>query len=178
MPLKKRTPAGPPPKKKPRVKLAQNLTLSSEEEQEVRNAFQYFTDPEELGDDIILSKNLRKVFTALGFNLSSGEVRDIQKTIDPDDEGFITYELFLEVAAMKIKDRDKKEEVDKAFSLFTGGDDEGPITLQDLRRVAKTLNEGVSDDVLRDMLREASSSGGMDVNKRDFEDVMKRAGIL
>lgn len=66
---------------------------------------------------------------------------------------------------MKIKDRDKKEEVNKAFSLFTGGDDEGPITLQHLRKVAKVLNENVSDDTLKDMLREASASGGMDVNK-------------
>ncbi|KAK6351148.1 hypothetical protein TWF718_004319 [Orbilia javanica] len=178
MPPRKRTTAGPPPKKKPRVKLAQNLSLTSEEEQEVRNAFGYFTDPEELGDDVIQSKNLKKAFSALGFNLSTGEVRDILTTIDPDDEGFITYELFLEVAAMKIKERDKKKEVDKAFSLFTSGDSEGPITLQHLRKVAKTLNENVSDDTLRDMLREASASGGTDVNKRDFEDVMKRAGIL
>ncbi|KAF3224064.1 hypothetical protein TWF191_006181 [Orbilia oligospora] len=173
MPPKKRTPAGPPPKKKPRVKLAQNLSLTAEEEKEVRAAFGYFTDPEELGNDVILSKNLKKVFS-----LSTGEVRDILRSIDPDDEGFITYELFLEVAAMKIKDRDKKEEVEKAFSLFTGGDDEGPITLQHLRKVAKVLNENVSDDTLREMLREASASGGMDVNKRDFEDVMRRAGIL
>ncbi|KAK6536531.1 hypothetical protein TWF281_000759 [Arthrobotrys megalospora] len=178
MPPKKRNTAGPPPKKKPRVKLAQNLSLSTEEEQEVRNAFEYFTDPKELGDDIIQAKNLKKAFSALGFNLSPGDARDILKTIDPDDEGFITYELFLEVAAMKIKDRDKKEEVEKAFSLFTGGDDEGPITLQHLRKVAKVLNENVSDDTLKDMLREASAGGGMDVNKRDFEDVMKRAGIL
>ncbi|KAF3157998.1 hypothetical protein TWF788_005094 [Orbilia oligospora] len=178
MPPKKRTPAGPPPKKKPRVKLAQNLSLTAEEEKEVRAAFGYFTDPEELGNDVILSKNLKKVFSALGFSLSTGEVRDILRSIDPDDEGFITYELFLEVAAMKIKDRDKKEEVEKAFSLFTGGDDEGPITLQHLRKVAKVLNENVSDDTLREMLREASASGGMDVNKRDFEDVMRRAGIL
>ncbi|KAK6503056.1 hypothetical protein TWF481_008091 [Arthrobotrys musiformis] len=179
MPPKKRTPAGLPPKKRPRVKLAQNLSLTTEEEREVRSAFDIFTDPEELGKDVILAKNLKKAFSALGFNLSTIETRDILKTIDPDDEGFITYELFLEVAAMKIKDRDKQEEeVDKAFSLFTGGDDEGPITLQHLRKVAQVLNENVSDDTLRDMLREASASSGMDVSKRDFEDVMKRAGIL
>lgn len=54
-------------------------------------------------------------------------------------------------------DRDSKAEVDKAFSLFTGGDDEGPITFAHLKKVARTLNENVSDDVLREMLSEASS---------------------
>ncbi|KAF3910909.1 Caltractin [Dactylellina cionopaga] len=65
---------------------------------------------------------------------------------------------------MKMKDRDTKAEIDKAFSLFTGGD-EGPITLQDLKRVAKALNENVTDDTLKDMLREASSSDRNEVNK-------------
>ncbi|EPS44564.1 hypothetical protein H072_1476 [Dactylellina haptotyla CBS 200.50] len=163
-PPKKRTTAAPA-KKKVRVKLAQDLSLSTEEEQEVRLAFDYFTDPEELGKDIIQSKDLKKAFSALGFNLSPGEIKEIKETIDPDDEGFIVYELFLEVAAMKMKDRDGKDELDKAFSLFTGGDDEGPITLQHLQRVAKALNENVTDDTLRDMLREASSGDRNEVNK-------------
>ncbi|KAK6533506.1 hypothetical protein TWF694_002445 [Orbilia ellipsospora] len=176
MPPKKRTPAAPPKKKT--VKLAQNLALSTEEEREVRQAFEYFTDPDELGKDVIQTKDLRKAFSGLGFDLSAAEMRDIKETIDPDDEGLITYDLFLEVAAMKMKDRDKNEELDKAFSLFTGGDTDGPMTLQHLKMVAKALNENVTDDTLKDMLREASMGNGLEVNKRDFEDVMKRAGAL
>ncbi|KAF3902875.1 hypothetical protein AA313_de0208188 [Arthrobotrys entomopaga] len=101
MPPKKRTPAAPPKKKT--VKLAQNLALSTDEEKEVRQAFEYFTDPEELGKDVIQTKDLRKAFSGLGFDLSAAETRDIKETIDPDDEGIITYDLFLEVAAMKMK---------------------------------------------------------------------------
>ncbi|KAK6350093.1 hypothetical protein TWF696_006340 [Orbilia brochopaga] len=178
MPPKKRAGA-PPPKKKAKVKLAQNLSLSTEEAEEVRTAFEYFTDPDGLGDDVIRTRDLKKAFSALGFSLSASEVRDIIETVDPENEGMVTYELFLEVAAMKIRDRDKQAEVDKAFQLFTGGDDEGPITLQHLRKVATMLGEDVDDKTLRDMLWEASSSSDRTlVNKRDFEDVMKRAGML
>ena len=42
--------------------------------------------------------------------------------------------------------------------MFTAGG-EGPIRLQDLRRVANELKEDVTDDQLRDMLEEASSRG-------------------
>ncbi|EWC48156.1 hypothetical protein DRE_02260 [Drechslerella stenobrocha 248] len=180
MPPRKRNPASVSTKtKKARVKLAQNLSLSVEEEQEVRAAFDHFTDPKELGEEVIQTRNLKKAFSALGFDLSVGEVRDIKETVDPDDGGLVTYELFLEVAAMKIKGRDEELEVDKAFSLFTGGDDEGPITLQHLKKAASALNENVDEETLKDMLREASSSSnGLEVDKRDFADVMRRAGIL
>lgn len=59
----------------------------------------------------------------------------------------------------KTIDRDSKAEVQTAFDLFKGGA-EGPITFKDLKRVAGELNESdkVTDDQLRDMISEASSS--------------------
>lgn len=59
--------------------------------------------------------------------------------------------------ALGTTDRDQKVEVETAFELFKGGA-EGPITFKDLRRVAGELKEDVTDDQLRDMLSEASSS--------------------
>lgn len=66
--------------------------------------------------------------------------------------------------------------------MFTHGGG-GPITLAHLRRVAKELREDVSDDILKDMIREANGDargknkdpGG--VGLEDFEAVMKRAGL-
>lgn len=58
---------------------------------------------------------------------------------------------------MGTTDRDQKAEVETAFELFKGGA-EGPITFKDLKRVAGELKENATDDQLRDMLSEASSS--------------------
>lgn len=59
-------------------------------------------------------------------------------------------------------DRDRSEEIEKAFALFTGGE-EGPITIEHLRKVAKEIREEATDEDLMDMLREAS--GRDKVNK-------------
>jgi Ca2+-binding EF-hand superfamily protein len=68
-----------------------------------------------------------------------------------------------------------------AFDLFTQHKP-GPITLTDLRRVARTLREEVSDDVLKDMIVEANGEGRdgwrRGVAIEDFEAVMRRAGVF
>lgn len=43
------------------------------------------------------------LYSALGFNLSIIEAKDIAEAVDPEDSGLVSYELFLEVAAMKIR---------------------------------------------------------------------------
>jgi hydroxyacylglutathione hydrolase len=64
--------------------------------------------------------------------------------------------------------------------LFTNGDDEGPITIAHLRRVARELKEDVSEEVLRDMILEANggSSVARGVKRDEFEGVMRRAGTF
>ncbi len=70
------------------------------------------------------------------------------------------------------------EEVEQAYLLFTNGT-EGPITMSHLKRVAATLKEDVSEDLLRDMILEANGGSGVGkgVHRADFQEVMKRAGI-
>lgn len=89
-------------------------------------------------------------------------MNEILDTIDPEKTGRVEYELFVAIAAMKIRVRDDGEdsgardkEVERAFRLFTGGE-EREISLQDLRRVARELREEVPESVLRDMVREAN----------------------
>jgi Ca2+-binding EF-hand superfamily protein len=114
-------------------------------------------------------------YRALGFDSSKEEMKEILEVLDPENEGFVTYGMFLEVAALKMKskfifvlqiivvanmttDRDQKLEVQRAFDLFKGGTgDDSPITMADLRRVADELKENVTDQQLRDMLDEACS---------------------
>ena len=97
-------------------------------------------------------------------------------------------------------DRDEQAEAKTAYHLFTGNTD-GPITIFDLKRIARQLKENVTDGQLEDMLLEAS--GKMTVNqyvnswttpnnqtkhhslqllicniRGEFEEIMKRAGML
>ncbi|PLB44250.1 hypothetical protein P170DRAFT_430154 [Aspergillus steynii IBT 23096] len=123
-------------------------------------------------------------FRALGLSpSSSSELNSILSALDPTDTGFVPYEPFLSVAAAKLRSRGEDAmvaEVDAAFQLFTKGSD-GPITISHLRRIARELKEeGLGDDLFRDMILEANGGAGVaaGVTLEQFHDVMMRAGVF
>jgi Ca2+-binding EF-hand superfamily protein len=126
---------------------------------------------------------IRKCLAALGVPpTSSAELRELTETVDPDDSGYVPYEHFIAIAALKMEARgeeQEREEVEQAFRLFTreGGE---KITLATLKRVAKELKENVDDQVLKDMIIEANGGAGVGrgVDIEQFEEVMKRAGVF
>lgn len=93
------------------------------------------------------------------------------------------------ICALKLRARDhgsgaRAREVDEAFGLFTGTNEEGEplssaITMAHLRRVAAVLKEEVDEELLRDMILEANGGAGVGrgVRKGEFEKVMKTAGV-
>lgn len=117
------------------------------------------------------------------------ELNEFLSILDPDNEGYADYPSFVAICALKFHARDQGSEthireVDDAFGLFTGTNEDGEpqssvITLAHLRRVAAVLKEEVDDELLRDMILEANGGAGVGkgVRKGDFEKVMKRAGV-
>lgn len=114
------------------------------------------------------------------------ELKEFLSILDPDDEGHASYEPFLAICALKLHQRDDDAtdeahqlEVDEAFRLFAGADGIETLTLGHLKRVAMTLKQDVEDDLLRDMILEANYGAGVGkgVGKREFEEVMRRAGV-
>jgi Ca2+-binding EF-hand superfamily protein len=94
----------------------------------------------------------------------------------------VTYVNFLSVCAMKLHHRTADSisaEIESAYRLFTRGQD-GPISLAHLRKVARDLKEDVSEELLRDMVREANGGESVHagVNLEQFRAVMTRAGMF
>ena len=126
---------------------------------------------------------IRKCLTALGVPpASSAELCELTDTVDPDQSGYVPFEHFIAIAALKLESRgeeQEREEVEQAFRLFTreGGD---KITLATLKRVSKELKEPVDDQVLKDMITEANGGAGLGrgVDIDQFEEVMRRAGVF
>lgn len=110
------------------------------------------------------------------------ELQELLETVDPEKTGWVGYEHFLAVAALKLHAKHEdpnaaNEEIQKAYVLFTKGE-QRDINLNDLRRICKELREEVPDNVLKDMIREATGGGLGGVGMEDFESVMRRAGGL
>lgn len=124
--------------------------------------------------------------SALGIPAAStAELKEFTSILDPEGDGFATYEPFFAICALKFHsraddddDEAHRAEVDEAFRLFTNGQ-EGPITLAHLRRVAAVLKEDVDDQVLKDMILEANGGAGVarGVEVGEFDGVMKSAGV-
>ena len=127
--------------------------------------------------------SVRRALVALGAPAaSSSELQELIETVDPDESGFVPYEHFVAIAALKLNSRSDdtvNEEVENAFRLFTRGSAE-KITLGSLRRIAKELKEDVDEQVLKDMIMEANGGSGVGkgVELQEFEGVMRRAGVF
>ncbi|KAE8398367.1 hypothetical protein BDV37DRAFT_288572 [Aspergillus pseudonomiae] len=186
-PPKKRS-APSAPRKARQSKLAKANDISATEENEIKEVFQLFATsaadfPNEK-EGVIAREDVRKALVALGLApADSRELHDILAAVDPTTTGYVLYEPFVSVAAAKLRSRDDDAmvaEVDAAYQLFTRNTD-GPITLGHLRRIARELKEdGLGDDLLRDMILEANGGAGIDagVSLEQFHEVMTRAGVF
>ncbi|KAL1888805.1 Cytoplasmic glyoxalase II [Ceratocystis pirilliformis] len=177
-------------------KLAKEHNVTAQEESEIREAFSLFSEPMKgEKDGVIPTPDVRAAMVALGIPPRDGdELAEFLSILDPDNEGFASFEPFFAICALKFHARDSDKdthsnELDEAFALFTntysagagaGGDHEdGRITVAHLKRVAALLKEDVSDDLLRDMVLEANRGAGISagVQKEEFDNVMRRAGV-
>ncbi|RDL39566.1 uncharacterized protein BP5553_03906 [Venustampulla echinocandica] len=187
-PAKRRAPAlaEAPSAPKPRQsKLAKEHNITSVEENEIREAFTLFSKPKKgEKEGIIPVGDVRRAMIALDIVPTPNELEEFISILDPDEEGFAEYEPFVAICALKFHARDRTsdshtQEVDEAFKLFTSSGGEGKITIATLRSIANALKEDVDDELLRDMIIEANGGAGVGkgVEKAEFEEVMRRAGV-
>lgn len=79
----------------------------------------------------------------------------------------LNQQAFQTIAAKLISERDPRDEILRAFGLFDT-EDKGIITLEDLRRVARELGEGLEEDELVAMIEEFDLEGKGGVGREEF----------
>ena len=122
----------------------QRMELSDEQKQEIKEAFELFgTDK----TGTIDYHELKVCMRALGFDVKKQEVLNLMREYDREGSGQIEYPDFLEIMTTKISERDPIEEISKAFKLFDE-DNTGKVSLRNLRRIAREMQENLSDDEL------------------------------
>ncbi|KAL8801541.1 MAG: hypothetical protein Q9182_004383 [Xanthomendoza sp. 2 TL-2023] len=189
-----------PSRPAPSTPLAHQHKISPATEHSIHTAFTLFASPSPT-DPLLPSTSLSPALRALGLRISKRDLNDLLDAADPDASGYISYETFVAVAALKLESRDdddndggaeQEKEVDEVFRLFVGeggagkgagkevSGEEEVITLQMLKRVAKVLKEDVDEKILRDMILEANGGAGVrrGVGRGQFGEVMRRAGCL
>ena len=116
---------------------------------------------------------------ALGFDLPKAEIVALLQahgiSMDSAGAGTSTHPTrlllplaqFQAIMARKISERDPREEILRAFDLFDEGG-KGKIDLQDLRRVARELGEGLGEEELAAMIDEFDVDGDGAINRDEF----------
>ncbi|KAL3423763.1 hypothetical protein PVAG01_05511 [Phlyctema vagabunda] len=151
--------------------------LTDEQREEINEAFGLF----DLDRDQRIDYHEFKVsLKALGFDLPKSEILNLLTThgIPPNaPQGqnqqiapsrlLLTLPAFQGIAATLISQRDPRDEILRAFALFDQ-DNKGVINLEDLRRVARELGEGLEEEELAAMIEEFDLEGKGGVGREEF----------
>ncbi|KAG9231098.1 putative Centrin-3 [Amylocarpus encephaloides] len=140
-------------------------TITDEQREEINEAFGLF----DLDKDQRIDYHEFKVaLKALGFDLPKSEIIDLltQHGISPDPPQQPSGP-FQNVAATLISHRDPRDEILRAFALFDT-EDKGIISIEDLRRVARELGEGLEEDELVAMIEEFDLENKGGVGREEF----------
>lgn len=99
---------------------------------------------------------------------------DLDADDGSDDGDNLNLDQFIDMMTLKIAERDGKEETLAAFRLFDK-DNKGRITLKDLRRVAKEIDEPLTEQELLMILKESDKDGDGDIGEEDWIRTMSRS---
>merc|ERR1712060_100172 len=112
----------------------------------------------------------------MGFDLSREEIVAMILEVDEDGSGEMEFPEFVAMMTQKFLEKDPKEEIGKAFSLFAG-EGSSKIQFEDLRRLSDELGEPMTDQELQEMIDEADVDGDGELGLEEFIAAMKRTQL-
>eukprot|EP00806_Schmidingerella_arcuata_P005627 Macronucleus_6121.p1 GENE.Macronucleus_6121~~Macronucleus_6121.p1 ORF type:complete len:159 (+),score=49.50 Macronucleus_6121:1-477(+) len=116
---------------------------------------------------------------ALGFVYDKKKVKELMEQADKDGSGQIDQDEFKALMARYISQRNPKDELAKAFKMYDD-DDNGTISEENLVKVAQELEQEVTEDEIRLMLKigdRLNRYGGEEVDFDDFMYIMRQANL-
>jgi centrin-1 len=150
------------------------VRLTDDQKQEIRDAFEQFDRD---GSRSLDAKSFRLAMRGLGFDMPRSEVREFMSHARTDQCGALGFDAFFDYAAQKIAGRDPLHEMKKAFETFDK-DHDGRISLNDLKTTMLELGENMTDEELREMIKQADRDLDGEVSEHDFIEIMKASGLF
>ena len=155
--------------------------MSESQKQEIKKAFDLFDTS---GSGTIEKKELKVALYALGFSPSKDDLTKLIADFSKDKSDRIDFAEFLDIMITKMSEKDSPSEIEKAFQLFDI-DGDGKITFEDLKQVARELNETMTDEELNEMLaagapgkekdgKDKDAQPKLEVSSKDFSIILNK----
>lgn len=122
----------------------------------------------------ISPREIKLAIRALGLELPRDQYIQLISKMEKNQDGLIKKEIFIREVRKLLPKRDIKKDMVKAFRLIDE-DDTGKISFNNLKNVAISLGEYVSDQEIINMLDAADDDGDGQVNLTEFLKLMDRA---
>lgn len=146
--------------------------LTEDEVMEIKEAFDLF-DTDKSGE--IDTNELKQALKNLGIDAKNQTLANMMADLDKDNSGQIDFGEFIDMMTAKMSDRDTREDLEKVFRLFLGDDDKADkIQLKHLKRVARELNENMSEEELQEMITRADLNKDQGVDFEEFYQIMTK----
>ena len=146
--------------------------LTEDEVMEIKEAFDLF-DSDKSGE--IDTEELKSALKNLGIDAKNQTLTNMMADLDKDNSGQIDFDEFIDMMTAKMSDRDTREDLQKVFQLFLGDDDKADkILLKHLKRVARELNENMSEEELQEMIARADLNKDQGVDFEEFYQIMTK----
>ncbi|XP_017061363.1 neo-calmodulin [Drosophila ficusphila] len=142
--------------------------LSFDEQSLIYGAFRIL-DKESEG--AITSKELAVVIRSLGRQPNDTEVQAMINEVDSDGNGTIDAEKFSTVIVRKLKDTGHEDELRESFRVFDK-ENNGYISITELKTVFTALGVKLGDDELEEMIREYDQDLDNHINYEEFVNMM------
>lgn len=143
--------------------------ISPDQLAEIKEAFDIFDADH---DGALDYHELKVAMRALGFDTKKQDVLKIIKDNDVRQRHLLLYEDFTRIMTEKITSRDPLDEIRRAFKLFDD-EEKGTISLRNLKRVAKELNESIDEQELEAMIEEFDLDGDGEISLDEFIAIMR-----
>lgn len=138
--------------------------LTEEQLNEIRESFNMF---DQNGDGTISIEELKEVMTNLGQSVSDENIQEMLEDVDTDAEGNLDFESFRKIMTQKMATTDINKEMQEAFNFFDQ-DGDGTITAEELRLCMQKLGEELTEDEIKEMLKEADADGNGEIEYAEF----------